>query len=217
VAEIFVLAVLSAFWPALVAVALVALRASHPPRLLASFLAGGLLTTISTGLVIIYALSSVPSTERAPVDAAFYLAAGVFALLAAYVLRRRYGTAPRPPREHTEPSRTERLLDRGAPLAFVAGILFNVFPGFLPFVALKDIAELDYSISATFLVLLGFYLIMFTLIEAPLITYLVSPERAVALTVGVNNWVDRNALRVTVYALTAIGIGLVVRGALAAV
>jgi hypothetical protein len=217
VAEIFVLAVLSAFWPALLAVALVSLRAPHPPRLLSSFLAGGLLTTLSIGLAIIYALSSVPDASRGTLDAAFFIVAGVLALVAAAILRKRYGAAPRSRPPRTGPSRTERLLERGVALAFVAGILFNIVPGFLPFVALKDIAELDYAFPATFAVLLGFYLIMFTLIEAPLLGYLIAPERAVAATERVNDWVDRNAVRAAIYALAGIGIYLLVRGIVAAI
>ena len=39
------------------------------------------------------------------------------------------------------------MLERGAPLAFVAGIVLNVFPGVFPLIALKDIAELDVNWS----------------------------------------------------------------------
>src|SRR5581483_7884027 len=102
-------------------------------------------------------------------------------------------------------------------LAFVAGILFNVVPGLLPFAALKDMAELDYGFAGTFAVLLGFYLIMFTLIEAPLVGYLVAPERAVSATVHVNDWIDRNGVRMGIYALAAVGVYLVARGVVAAV
>ena len=72
---------------------------------------------------------------------------------------RRASSSPEaaPPR----PGRIEQLLDRGAPLAFVAGIVFNIVPGVFPLIALKDIAELDYGIAETVVVLLGFYAIMF--------------------------------------------------------
>jgi len=43
VAELVPLAIASAFWPVLLVVVLVALRAPHPARLLASFLAAALL------------------------------------------------------------------------------------------------------------------------------------------------------------------------------
>ena len=59
------------------------------------------------------------------------------------------------------------MLSRGAPLAFLAGVVLNIVPGVLPFVALRDIAELDYSVPATALTLLGFYVIMFAFIEVP--------------------------------------------------
>ena len=67
------------------------------------------------------------------------------------------------------------MLDHGAPLAFVAGIVFNIIPGVVPVIALKDIAELDYSFAETLGLLLGFYLIMFAFIEIPLAGYVVAP------------------------------------------
>ena len=56
--ELTLLAIASAFWPVLVVVDLVALRAPRPIPLLAWFLAGGLLTTISEGLAIVFLLES---------------------------------------------------------------------------------------------------------------------------------------------------------------
>ena len=89
----------------------------------------------------------------------------------------------------------ERMLDQGAPLAFVAGIVFNIVPGVVPLVALKDIAELDYGFAETVAAVLGFYLIMFAFIEIPLAGYVVAPERTARLTASFNAWLDRNGHR----------------------
>ena len=184
-AELLPLAIASAFWPSLLAVAVVSLRAAHPARLLGSFLAGGLLTTMSVGLIIIYALQGTTrtSSSRASFDAAVYLTVGVLALISAYVLQRGYGSSPSTPKQDQpqadkdEPGRIERMLDRGTPLAFVAGIILCVFPGFFPLIALKDIAQLDYSVAGTVVVLFAFYLVMFTLIEVPLVGFLTAPAQ----------------------------------------
>ena len=113
------------------------------------------------------------------------------------------------------PGRIDRMLSRGAPLAFLAGVVLNIVPGVLPFVALKDIAELDYSVPATVLTLLGFYVIMFAFIEVPLVAYLVAPARTAIETARFNAWLDRNWRRLAAYALVVLGVYLLVRGAVA--
>ena len=217
--ELIPLAIASAFWPLLLAVVIISLRTAHPPRLLVSFLAGGLLTTMTVGLIIIYALehSSLVSRSRSTTDAAVDLAAGAIALAAGLLLARR--ADPNPDRvggaEDVRPGRIDRMLSRGAPLAFLAGVVLNIVPGVLPFVALKDIAELDYSVPATVLTLLGFYVIMFAFIEVPLVAYLVAPARTAIETARFNAWLDRNWRRLAAYALVVLGVYLLVRGAVA--
>ncbi len=215
--ELLVLAIASAFWPILLVVVIVSLRASHPILLLVSFLAGGLLTTMAVGLVVIYALqgSSLTGGSQATFDPAVQIVAGALALLAATVLWRRYGVLPEAPAEKpagADPGRLERMLDRGAPLAFAAGIVCNIVPGVFPLVALKDIAEMDIGFAQTFVVLLGFYLIMFAFIEVPLVSFLVAPERTQQATQRFNTWLDRNTRRVGIGALAGVGVYLVVKG-----
>jgi len=212
-AELLPLAIASAFWPLLLAVVVVSLRAAHPARLLISFLAGGLLTTMAVGLVIIYGLegSSLTSSSRSTFDPWFEVVAGALALLAAAVLWRRLGAQAEAVTEGP-PRKLERMLDRGAPLAFVAGIVFNILPGVFPLVALKDIAEMDTSVVETVSILFGFYLIMFAFIEVPIVGFLLAPEPT-ARTVGrFNNWLDRNARRVAIAALGLVGVYLLVKG-----
>jgi hypothetical protein len=211
------LAVASAFWPLLLAVVIVSLRAAHPPRLLVSFLAGGLLATMTVGLVVVYALqdSSLTDRSQATFDPWTEIAVGSLALLAAAVLWRRMGprsdTVPVEP-VVAEPGRLERMLDRGAALAFVAGIVGCVLPGPLPLVALKDIAEMDVGFAETFALLLGFYLIMFAFIEAPLVGYFVAPAWTGRTTQRFNTWLDRNMRRVAVAVLGVAGAYLVANG-----
>jgi hypothetical protein len=217
VAEVFLLAIASAFWPILLVVVIVSLRATHPILLLVSFLAGGLLTTMTIGLLVIYALqdSSLTGRSQSTFDPWIEIAAGALALLAATVLWRRYGTLPEEPVAEPvakDPGRLERMLDRGAPLAFAAGIVFNLIPGIFPVVALKDIAEMDLSFAETFATLLGFYLIMFAFIEIPLVSYLVAPEWTGETTKRFNSWLDRNTKRVGIGALGGVGAYLVVKG-----
>lgn len=213
IVEIFLLALASMVWPALIAVVVVALASREPVRLLAWFLAGALLTTVSIGTLIVLVLqkTEVLTGSRHTVSAAVDLAVGAAALLAALLVRRRERAAPPDPRRHGS-SWSERTLTRGGALAFVVGIVFNVFPGVLPFVALKNIADLNYAAGASIALVIGFYLVMFLPAEVPLGGYLVLPERTTAAVGRFNTWLERNARSLAVYVLTAAGIYLIVRG-----
>jgi hypothetical protein len=210
------------FFPALLAVVLVAIRSRHPQKLLAAFLAGGLLSAISVGLTIVFSLqgASVDSSSSSGGDPALYLVVGVLSLIAAYVVYRKklLGKHPKKPAEEMDtdkkPDRLERALDKGAPYAFVAGIVLCAFPGLSALVALKDIAQLGYATSATVAVTIGFFVIMFAFIEIPLVGFAVVPERATATTLQFNRWLDAHMNRLAVGVLAGLGVFLIVRGLL---
>jgi thiol:disulfide interchange protein len=214
VAELIPLAVASAFWPILLVVVLVSLRAPHPVRLLGSFLAAALLTTVTVGLVIIYALqgTALVSTSRDSFDPAAQIVAGSIAIAVAILIRRRSSDVPAVESPASDSGRIEHMLERGAPLAFVAGIVLNLFPGFFPLIALKDIAELDEGFATTVALVLGFYVIMFALIEVPLVGYLVAPVWTAQATARFNVWLRENASRLAVGALGIVGLFLVISG-----
>jgi Sap, sulfolipid-1-addressing protein len=204
-AEYLLLAVAAIFWPLLFAVVLVALRTRQPARVLAAFLAAGLLTTIAVGCAIVFGLQDVSIGQRT-VRAPVYLAAGVLSLAAASYVRHR------PP---SEPKRSsaERYVSRPR-VAFVAGVVLNLFPGFVPFVALVDIAQTSYSTGAKAALVALFYVIMFSSVEVPLLCYGFAPDRTAAVVAGLNEWLSRNGRRLTVRLLALVGAYLLARGAL---
>lgn len=215
--EIFVLALASMVWPALIAIVVVALASAQTVRLLSWFLAGSLFTTVSIGVVVVWALerSNLVSVSRPTFGTAIYLIGSAAALLVAYLVwRRGRPRAESPPAKPSRPGWSERMLSRGGLLALVVGVVLNVIPGVLPFVALKDIAELDYSPGAALLLVVSFYLIMFLPAEVPLGFYLVAPARTVSTVDEFNAWLKRNARLLAVYVLLAAGIYLGVRGIL---
>ncbi len=216
--ELVLLGIGSAFWPALLAVVIVSLRASHPGRLMTSFLAAGLLTTVTVGLAIIYTLRRTPETSSSSGQTfgpVLQIVAGAVAVAAAFLLAKRH-SRPRPKKDvdTARPGRIERMLDRGAPLAFVAGIVLTIVPGVLPFVALKDIAAMDIGVSETAAIVVGFYAIMFMFVEGPLLGYVFVPEQTARSTKRFNAWLDRNANRLGVWALGVFGVYLIARGIL---
>lgn len=212
--EILLLAVASAFWPTLILVVVVALRLEHPTRILVFFVAGALLTTISIGLAIVFALdgTSVATGSNRSLDAGIYLVVGVLSLLAAGALWQsgRRPRKPKPPR--TRPSLAERSIERGAPVAFATGVVLNIIPGTFPFVALVDIAKLDVGNASKVAAVVVFYVIMLAFAEVPIVAYLVAPERTIAATNAFNDWLSRNGRSVAAVALAAVGLYLVVRG-----
>lgn len=215
--ELALLAVASAFWPILVVVDLVALRMPRPIPLLAWFLAGGLLTTIGEGLIIVFVLEGTTlGSSRSSVGGWGNVIGGSVALLAAYVLRARAAGAPneRPATQSTakRPSRTERMIEHGGPYAFGAGVVLNLFPGIFPLIALRTISSLDYGNGAKILLIVGLYLCTFALIEVPLIGLLVAPARVDPWVRGLNSWLDRNGKRIGIDVLGLVGLVLIVRG-----
>jgi hypothetical protein len=219
--EIFLLAVGSMFWPALLAVDVVAFKAPKPVRILGGFLTGGLVATVAVGCAVVFSLESTSllTRSRHTTDATVAIALGVAALVAAFLIRR--GDEARRARQEERPvphtsGRVEQLGAHGVVLAFVTGVVLNVFPGVLPFIALKDIGELNYSTTGTVAVIVGFYLVMFTPVEAPLVAFLVAPERTAKAVDAFNVWLAGNLRRLAWVALAAFGAYEIVRGAIVA-
>jgi thiol:disulfide interchange protein len=213
--EIFVLAVGSMFWPVLLAVDVVAFKSDRPIRVLGGFLAGGMLATVTVGCAIVFALEDTPllTRSRHKTDAAVAIVVGAAALVAAFFIRRSDRQRPATPKANTS-SRVDRLSGHGTWLAFVTGIVLNLFPGLLPFIAMKDIGELNYSTAATIAVIVGFYVVMFTPVEAPLVAFLVAPERTARAVDSFNVWLARNARKLAWWALAVFGAFELVRGIL---
>ena len=222
-AELVLLAIASAFYPVLLGIDIIAFRAPHPARLLAAFLAGGLVTTVSIGFAAVTVLqgsSLFSGSDEGSTNHAVGITVGALALVACFVLVRGYSLPGRERKQPDDspkgPGRTERMLERGAPLAFVAGIILNIVPGVFPLVAIKNVAELDLHLAGKFAILVCFNVILFALIEIPLAGFLLSPVRTTELTTRFSAWLSRNARRVGAIALGAVGAYLLLRGIIGA-
>ena len=203
-------------------IVVLALRVDHPVKILVWFLAGGLLTTITIGIAVVFALqgTSFVSGSNSAADPTVYLTAGLLSLVAAYAVNRRTGKAETAPPaaaadEAKKPSAAQRAVERGAPVAFAAGVVLNIVPGTFPLVGMKDIAQLDSSNGLKVAAVVVFYVIMFAFVEVPIVAFLLAPERTTAAVDEFNAWLGRNGRRIAAYVLAAVGAYLIVRGLVA--
>jgi Sap, sulfolipid-1-addressing protein len=221
--QIALLAVASTFWPLLLVVVLIALESGQPLRILVWFYLGGLLTTMAVGSALVFGLQDSPlmSGPRMPSAPGVDIVIGLLALLAGFVIRRvevrrKRDSARREAPKEKKKSRSsewmQQLVEHGGHLSFAAGIVASIFPSPLVLLGMADIAQLGYDAIPTLVVILGFYLIMFTFIELPIIGFLVAPEWTKTAAVTTKAWLDRNLLLMAFWALTVVGTFEVIRG-----
>lgn len=211
--ELIPLALLSAIYPTLVAVVIVALAAPHPAREMTFFLMGGMISSVTVGLVIVFALqgSSFVTGSSPPADPIIYFGAGVVAFVLAYVVRHR------PPAHRDGNSRVSTLLSRSqrASIAFSVGLLLNLVPGAWYIVALKDIAESSWGDATVVVVIVVFCIVQYALIELPLLGFAVAPERSADLSRRFSAWLTANSRGVAVVILVVGGCYMILRGIIA--
>jgi len=227
--SLLLLALEAALYPTLLAVVVLLLAQPRPVRLLGAYLAGGMITSVGIGCIVVFALDGTGrvSSQKAGLSWTADLAVGGLALLAAVALalradervrRRRAerradpGAAAREPDDDRQEPWSQRLLSRGSvPLVFAAALVINV-PGAAYLIALKDIAAGDHSTADTVALIVAFNLIMFSLAEIPLVGLIVAPERTQAQTERLNAWFKRHGRDIAVALCVILGGFLVVRG-----
>ncbi|MGO9789735.1 MAG: GAP family protein, partial [Solirubrobacteraceae bacterium] len=178
--QVFLLSLTAALNPVLVGASTVMLLLPNPKRLMLGYLLGALMTSITLGLVIVFALkgSSTVSTTENTINPAVDLALGAIMLLAGFVLgsgrdkriaeRRRARKGPKPDKG---PPRWQRELSKGsARTTFAVGALLTL-PGASYLAGLDQIEKQNLSTTATVLVVIGFNLIMLMLLELPLLGF----------------------------------------------
>jgi hypothetical protein len=225
---VLLLALEAAIYPTLMAAVIVLLRQPRRGRLLAAYLGGGLLISISLGLAIVAALhqSHAVQTSSSTLGWTADLVIGAGSLLVALALarhadqrllaRRRARRPVTPPDPGHEPW-SQRILAHGnTPIVFVAGLIVNV-PGAAYLIALKDIAAGGHSTGGVIAWVLVFNLIMFLLAEIPLAGLVFAPDRTDALVAGMNRWLSEHSRVLAIVICVALGVFLVVRGLVRAI
>jgi hypothetical protein len=228
VANILLLALAAAFYPTLLAIVIVVLGRPRPARLLAAYLAGGMLVSLGIGLACVFVLEGVGANEggesSTAAGAVVDIAVGALALCIAGAIHT--GRDPRPtwlrkkraPVTGTAPKKppwTQRAIGHDSlRVAFGLGVVLDL-PSVWYLIALKDIVNGGYSPVAEVLLVLVFNVIMFTLIEVPLIAYLVAPEKAAEIVARFNASLRSHGRRIMECVAATFGGYLVVKGIVA--
>lgn len=214
----------SAIYPTLLAVVILILTQPNPRRLLAAYLAGAMLTSLTIGFVIIGGLGSgdiLNGSSGHTINPAIDLAVGLLLLALLYALlsgrdrrlvERRQRKKAEKARSDKEPWSDRVLARQSILLTFVVGMALNL-PGALYLVSLKEIAAADQSAAQDLLQLVAYNVIMFTWAEIPLIGYGIAPERTEALIRRVHEWLGSHLRQIALWICAIAAIYLTIRGA----
>jgi hypothetical protein len=219
----FLFAFAAAANPTLLTAVTVMLLLPSPKRLLLGYLLGAYMTSITIGLLIVFALhnaGSVSTTKRTLGPAAD-LALGAILIVIAFVLgtgrdqpfRQRRGERKRA-KQRGEPKEplVQRWLGRGsARVTFAAGAVLTL-PGVSYLIGMDRIDDQNLAAPVSVLAVVLFNVIMLALIEVPLLGYAIAPERTTAAVDSFKAWLARSGRRMLVRGAAILGALLILRG-----
>jgi hypothetical protein len=207
---------------------IIILTRPHPVRLLAAFLIGGMATSIVAGFILLKAIDgsgiATGSTGRS-VGPGIDIVVGLASLALAFAVatgrdlplagrraaRKQRHAAAKAGKEPKDPW-TQRILGHDSLwLAFALGVVLDL-PSVWYLAALKDIAQADHAVPLELGLILTFNLIMFALIEIPLVFYLLAPERSAAAVAGFSSWGHSHARQIGASVAGVVGAYLLVSG-----
>jgi hypothetical protein len=228
--DIIVLSLVAMANPTLLAATTVMMLLPNPKRLMAGYLLGAYTTSITSGILVVYALnhSHVTSTAKHTISPGEDIAVGALCLVVAYVL---HAGLDRPVRERRQAKKaaksrskqetgksteslTTRLLGRGDPkVTFVVGAILS-FPGASFISAMNHIHKLHPGKVASILLIVYFCLMQQILLELPLFGFIVAPDKAQAQVNGFKAWIGRRGRTVAVIVATVLGALIILKGLL---
>jgi Sap, sulfolipid-1-addressing protein len=221
VGHVFVFSLTAIFNPTLLAAVTLMLTLSNPRRLLSGYLLGALITSVTCGLLLVFLLpgSSTASTAKHTINPIIDFTLAVLIVLIVIRVGRGRDRRRRAWREHRRekaankpPPRWKRALNKGSARdTFIVGILLS-FPGASYIAGMDELSKQHISTFATVIAVLVFNLIMFLLLEIPLLAYAISPESTEAGVQRFSDWLTRDRGRIALVGASAIVIFLLVRG-----
>ena len=219
--QVFVFSLTAALNPSLLAAVTLMLALDRPKRLLAGYLAGAMMTSVTCGLLLVFALpnSSTSTTSKHSIDPVLNITLGVLLLLVVFVVgtgrdqrRRAWSERRRKGAQDKAPPRWRRLLSKGSARdTFVVGVLLS-FPGASYIAGMALLHKQHLATSLTVLAVLGFNVVMLAILEIPLLGYTIRPEATEAAVARFSSWLTRRGGRVALIAGGALAIALIARG-----
>ena len=222
--DLLPLALWSSLYPTLLAMVVLIMQRPNPRRMLIAYYAGGLIASFTAASVLIGAFKAGHSVGASnhTVGPAVDIAVGLMALAVFWVLitgrdrRFRERRAARKGARSAEHDGREpwsrRMMDRDSlGLTFAVALVLNL-PGAAYLVALKDIAESDAGAAQAALWVVLYNLIMFMLLEVPILGYLIAPDRTRVRVEAFNEWLGGHGRQIAMWLIGSAGFFLVTRG-----
>jgi Sap, sulfolipid-1-addressing protein len=221
VGQVFVFSLTAALNPSLLTAVTVMLTLEQPKRLLVGYLLGALLTSITCGLLLVFALpgSSTSSTAKHGVNPVLNIALGALVLVVVFVVangrdtrRRAWSERKRERAKDKAPPRWRRQLSKGSARdTFGVGALLS-FPGASYIAGMDLLHKQQVGTALTVIAVLAFNVIMLMLLELPLVGYATRPQWTAAAVQRFGDWLTRRGGRVAVIGAAAMGVLLIARG-----
>ncbi len=213
--------------PTLVAATTVMLLLPSPKKLMLGYLFGAYITSITIGLVIVFAAknSGVVKSGKTTINPAIDFAFGAILLGLALLLHRGIDKRVRDRRaqrkrekdlrkgraDQDKTPRWQRALGSGNPrIAFAIGVVLTL-PGASYLAALTSITKLGSGTAVTVLLVVMVNLIMLALLEVPLVCFFVAPDWTPNAIERAKAWMAREGRRVAVVGFTILGSLLILR------
>jgi hypothetical protein len=232
VSSIILLALAAAVYPQLLAVVVIILTRPNPQPLLWSCYLASLFVNIG-GSVMVFAIfqtrGSIAGTSAHRIGPAAYISVGVIAVIVAILMATRPGRALLDrdrstvcqPKGRTRRraaitaktrARAERALSEGSlVVASLVGALLGI-PGPFDLLALGRLARDGYGVLAATVVMLGFALVKFVLIEVPIGGYAIDPDGTAATVGRFSRWMQTNKVVGVAAVVGLFGLVLIGRG-----
>jgi hypothetical protein len=206
--------------PTLLTATTVMLLLPSPKRLLLGYLLGAYMTSITLGLVIVFALqdSSAVDTTQDKISPAADIALGLILLVVAFMLhsgrhakRAEQRKEKKAGKEEKTPRWREVMSKGRARDTFIVGALLTL-PGASYLAGLSEISKQSLGDPVTVLCVIGFNLIMLAILEVPLLGYTFAPDWTRKAMERFKEMLTKNGERILFFVALVMGLALALRG-----
>jgi hypothetical protein len=217
--QVLVFSLAAALNPTLLTATTVMLLLPSPKRLLLGYLLGAYMTSITLGLVIVFALqdSDAVETTKDTISPAASIVLGAILLVVAFALhsgrhreRSERHKEEKAGKEEKTPRWREVMSKGRARDTFIVGALLTL-PGASYLAGLSGISDQGLSTPTTVLCVIGFNLIMLAILEVPLLGYTFAPDWTRNAMERFKAMLTKDGERILFIVVLVLGLALVLR------